>query len=109
MVEHGSTKARVGGSSPSPSIMSIFFLTSARKSLKGLCYLATWTHSCKYDVEYKFYKTGVAGSIPTWSNVFCRATAQLKVYEHAPFKPFLSHSGQHLMEVANAMAQNKPP
>ena len=110
MVEHGSIKPRVGGSSPSLSIMSIYFCHQCPQIAKMSLYPSFHGRIPVYtNVKYTSYKAAVAGLIPTWSYVFCRATAQLKVTKAAPFNPFLSQSGRHLMKVANAMAQSKSP
>ena len=77
LVEHGSNKPRVGGSSPSWSIFYFAIWQHAAvmplRAKKHFVSTACWfiNNSSSLEVEHRSYEPGVAGSIPAWSTCFC--------------------------------------
>ena len=68
LVEHGSNKPRVGGSSPS---WSTFFFVAQRVFKADTDRLKVrLRNSSSLEVEHRSYEPGVAGSIPAWSTTF---------------------------------------
>ena len=76
LVEHGSNKPRVGGSSPSWSIFYFAIWQHAAvmplRAKKHFVSTACWfiNNSSSLEVEHRSYEPGVAGSIPAWSTRF---------------------------------------